>query len=557
MKKWKFFLISFFVIVLTGGIIWKLYTVQIKKGDRYRALALGQQTNFQTVSGERGKIFFNKGKTTLAKTKRKNLIYVFPQKMEEKGKVKSTLKEILPKEKGKIDSFFKKENTFKQYLTKEQKEKIIRKDLPEVHLDKVWEREYPRGENGSLVTGFVNHQGEGQYGIEGYFNSILKGKEDIHKEESSPFGYLPNLFETGQEDILRGANIFLTLNYNLQYFARKTLKKAEEKWNIDSGQIIVMEPSTGKIKAMVAYPSFNPEKYGKEKQLESFLNPAIQKLYEPGSVFKPFVMAAGLEENEITPETTYKDKGSADVGGSPIYNWRRKEWGKQTMTDVLKNSINTGAVFVQQKLGRDKFLKYLKKFGFFNETNIRLAGEQYSSNQNLRTGYARDIAVASFGQGIEITPIQLIRGIAAIANGGELMRPLIVNKIKNIKGEIRKIKPKIQRKVISKTAAAKLTSMLIEVVKEGSGREAKIEGYYIAGKTGTAQVPLKTGGYSKDKTIQSFVSFFPALDPKFVVLIKLNNPKDISLSSHSAVPLGKELIKYIINYYEIPPSYKE
>ncbi len=227
------------------------------------------------------------------------------------------------------------------------------------------------------------------------------------------------------------------------------------------------------------------------------------------------------------------------------------------MTDVLEESINTGAVFVEKTLGKNLFLRYLEKFGLFEKTEIDLQGETFSLNTILKNGYPRDFAVASFGQGIEVTPLQMVRAFGAIANGGDLMKPYIVEKIVKADGEEIKTKPEVQRKVISETAAGKLTSMLVSVVEQGSGRRTKIDGYFIAGKTGTAQVPLKEGGYSEEETIQSFMGYFPALSARVLIFVKLDNPKGVTTASHCAVPLFKKLAKHIIDLWAIPPSFEE
>ncbi|GAI33002.1 unnamed protein product, partial [marine sediment metagenome] len=238
-------------------------------------------------------------------------------------------------------------------------------------------RVYPYGALASHLIGFTNQEGEGQYGLEGYFDKTLRGKDNFQQKERSPLGYLA-LFSDEKIENFKGGDLYLTLDYNIQYFSEKVLQNAKEKWDIESGQIIVLEPSTGKIIALANFPNFNPNQYSQEEDLGIFLNGALQKLFEPGSVFKPITFAAGIQGGEITPQTEYEDKGQVEVGGPPIYNFERRVWGWQSMTDVLEESINTGAVFVQQKLGKERFLKYLEKFGFFEKTGIDLQGEEFS-----------------------------------------------------------------------------------------------------------------------------------------------------------------------------------
>ncbi|MBU2579187.1 penicillin-binding protein 2 [Patescibacteria group bacterium] len=559
MTNWRFKLIFIFLLCFSFLILYRLYYLQIQKGEQYKALALGQQISFREVSGERGGIFFNEEKIPLAQTKRKNIIYVFPQKIPQEELEKTTLilGEILGEKKEDLLSFFKTGATLKREVSNPVLEQIEAKKLKGIVVDKIWGRVYPQKELASHLLGFLDTNGEGQYGIEGSYNKILQGEKEFEQKGKSPLGYL-TLFFGERKSARKGADIFLTLNYKLQYFTEKLLLKAKESWDIDSGQIIVTDPKTGKILALAVFPSFDPNRYGEEKNYDTFLNPVFQKLFELGSVFKPITFAAALEENLITPQTTYIDEGFVAVGGPLIHNFGRRTWGKQSMTGVLERSINTGVVFVQQKLGPIMFLKYLKNFGLFEKTEIDLQGETFSENKTLiEESRPRDLAVASFGQGILITPIRLITIFGAIANHGDLMRPFVVEKIVKQDGEIIETQPQVQKKIISAETSATLSTMLVSVVDNGAAQRAKIPGYSIAGKTGTAQVPLKENrGYSDTETIQSFIGFFPALEPKFLIFIKLDNPKKTTDAGHSAVPLGKELIKYIIDSWQIPPDYE-
>ncbi len=540
MQKWKLVVIFSLFLVFSLLIITKLFYLQIKKGEYYEALALGQQISFSEVDGERGGVFFSNG-NILAKTQKKIVAYITPQKITDIEKIFAIFTEELSDDitKGKV---------FKREITEDQAELL--QETKGVTIDNILTRFYPQNDVACHVVGFTNEEGKGQYGIEAFFNEELEGEKSFSSVGNSPFGFFTSIFK--EEEIKKGTDIYLTLNENIQYFAEKLLKKAKQDWDMDSGQIIVMDPKTGKVLALVNSPSFNLNEFFKEKSLGVFLNSSLQKLFEPGSVLKPFVMAAGLEEGLIDPETEYIDEGSIDLGGPFIYNFEKRIWGKQTMTDVLEESINTGAVFVEQKLGKETFLEYLDDFGFFEKTGIELQGEIYSRNESLKRAYERDVATASFGQGIEITPIQLVKAFSALANGGLLMEPHIIEKV--IEGSKETIiKPKEIRRVISETVSAKLTAMLVSVVRNGAGRRAQIPGYYITGKTGTAQVANK-GGYSEYETIQSFIGYFPALNPKALIFVRLDNPKGVIASSYSATPIFKELAKFIIDLWQIPPT---
>ena len=346
---------------------------------------------------------------------------------------------LLREKKESLEILLQKNKILKWEIGKEEARRITAKNIKGVYTDKVWGRSYPQKNFASHILGFLNQAGEGQYGLEGFYNNILKGEKSFQQASWSPFGYLASFSLKQKKEEIKGANLYLTIDYNIQYAAEKFLSLAKKDWDIDAGQIIVEEPSSGKILALADFPSFNPNDFFKQKNLAMFLNPVIQELFEPGSIFKPITFAAALQEGLITPETTYIDSGSAELGGKPIYNFQRRKWGKQTMTGVLEESINTGAVFVEQKLGKETFLRYLKKFGFFEPTGIDLQGEVFSRNRSLAKGRPRHLATASFGQGIEITPIQIVRAFGAIANGGLLMRPFVVEKIQKSGGKVIRI----------------------------------------------------------------------------------------------------------------------
>jgi len=409
-------------------------------------------------------------------------------------------------------------------------------------------REYPQKEIAAQVVGFLGGDGCGQYGIEGFYNDILKGEEKFQGEDS------------GELDNIDGSDLYLTLDYNIQFMAESLLEKAREDLKIEGGEIIVLDPKTGEILALANFPNFNPNKYSEVENFDLFQNGAIQKIYEPGSIFKPVTMASAFNEGAITPHTTYIDKGIVKIGGYKIYNYGERVWGKRSMIEVLERSINTGAVFAERQVGHNKFLEYIKRFGFLEPTGIDLQGEVFSENIEFRKGYEINFATASFGQGIEVTPIQMARALAIIANGGKSIHPFVVDRISE-NGEVVKVNSKLsEEQIISQKTSSQLTAMLVSVVENGYGKAAKIPGYYIAGKTGTSQVPWSSLGIEKkgysDKTWQSFVGFVPAFNPRFLVLVKLNNPQ-AKTAEYSATPLFKELAKYIIDYLQIPPDYQE
>lgn len=564
MKNWRTNFILFFFFLFGATIIGRLIYIQILNRQLYRALALGQQQFSIQVKGKRGEIFLKDRENLLPLVINKTwpLCYASPKEIKNKEEVAEKLGNLLNLDKNEILEKIKNEESLftpiKSKLTEEEVTKIQKLNFGGVYLGKEVLRYYPQESLGSQVIGFLGGEGEGQYGIEGFYNEILTAEKGYLEGKRGLGGNLIFLNSENLSPIQKGADIILNIDYNIQFRAEKLLELAKENFEIEKGQIIVINPHSGTILALANFPNFNPNRYG-EEEMEIFKNGVIQEIFEPGSVFKPITMAAGLDTGKITPQTTYEDKGIVEIGGWPIYNYDQRVHGEQTMTQVLEKSINTGAVFVQQQIGSDIFLKYLEKFVFFEKTGIDLQEEVFSENKEFKKGYEVNFATASYGQGIAITPIQLVRAFSAIANGGKLVKPYVVEKIIEGDKEI-EIEPEISEDlVISRRTSSQLTAILVSVVENGFGKAAKIPGYFIAGKTGTALIPysaleIDKKGYSK-KTIQTFVGFAPAFDPQFLILVKFDNP-ETKTAEYSAVPIFRELAKYIIDYWQIPPDYE-
>jgi cell division protein FtsI (penicillin-binding protein 3)/stage V sporulation protein D (sporulation-specific penicillin-binding protein) len=304
---------------------------------------------------------------------------------------------------------------------------------------------------------------------------------------------------------------------------------------------------------MVSLPGFDPNDYRGVKDPDAFMNSCTQKLYEPGSIFKPIVMAAGLDSAKISPETTFVDTGSIKIGGYTIQNAQLKTYGQSTMTQVLEKSINTGVIFVQRLIGGDLFKKYIEAFGFDEITGIDTAGEVRGDLRALKEeGREINFATAAFGQGVSVTPIEMVAAIGAVANDGKMMKPYLVEKIIQPDGQEKITQPQVVRNVLAPATAGKLTAMLVSTVRNGYDK-IKIKEYFIAGKTGTAQIATRDG-YSADETIHSFIGYAPAYNPKFLILLKMDQPHGIQFASESLAPVFGDLAQYLFNYYEIPPE---
>lgn len=518
MTNWRVWGIGSLISILFLVIIIRVFYLQVLKGDFFLALSEGRENNFLTK--ERGKIFFRNGEE-LATNIYSTFLLVDNLKIKKSPEIIKKLSEILKIDENFIKEIFASRKRFlvlKKRLSNEEVEKIKNLKIEGIYLEDERIRYYPYQKIAGQVVGFVNANGVGQYGLEEYYEKELKEGEDI----------------------------FTTLDLNIQIKCEALLEKAKEKLNIEGGQIIVLNPENGEVLAMANYPFFNPNDFSNVENLEIALNGATQKLFEPGSLFKLITMGAAIEEGKISPQTTYLDEGFVKIGGWTIKNFENRIWGKRTMTEVLEWSINTGAVFVEKQLGHELFLKYLEKFKIFEKTGIDLP-EIYSENREFKKGYEVNFATASFGQGIELTPIQLLRAIAVFANQGKLITPHL-NKNFVFKKE----------EIISQKTSKTLTEMAVSVVENGYGRSAKVKGYFIAGKTGTSQIPwsylgIKKKGYS-DKTWQSFVGWFPAFSPRFLILVKLDNPT-AKAAGVSTTLIAKELIEFLLTYSQITPDF--
>lgn len=419
-------------------------------------------------------------------------------------------------------------------------------------------RYYPENDIGSNLLGFVRSNDNvlaGNYGLEGYFDKELSGVNGYLQSAVSAGSNIKIL--NGQENTppVNGSDLILTIDRTIQFFACEQLKEAAQVHQSDSASLAIVNPQTGAIIAMCTYPDFDPNNYQSVADLNTFNNPMVFQQYEPGSVFKAITMAAALNEGKITPDTTYEDKGFIMEKGwkQPIKNAEAGAHGVVSMTYVLEESLNTGAIFAMQQVGAPTFAKYVQAFGFGVRSGIELESESSGNINNILAKKINDLDAdtASFGQGISVTPLQMLMSFAAIANGGVLMKPYVVKDIVDASGNHLETKPVTVRRVITEQTANLLAGMLISDVEHGNSQKTKIPGYYVAGKTGTAQIPDK-GSYIVGQTIHTFIGFAPADNPKFAMLVKFDNPKDFPYADYTATPLFKTVADFMLKYYQIP-----
>lgn len=417
-------------------------------------------------------------------------------------------------------------------------------------------RIYPEASSAAHLLGFVGKQEDGTdtgyFGLEGYYNLSLQGKPGFSEHEKDALGKPINVENIKEISAIGGVDLVTHINKTIQMYAENSLKEGIEKYSATSGTVIVMNPKDGSIVAMSSFPTFDLSKYW-EYSNDSFKNPAVSGSFEPGSVFKIFVMASALDANLVKPDTICDVcDGPYKVDKYYIETWDNKYYPGSSMTDVIVHSDNVGMSFVSDKMGADLLYDYLIKFGFGSNTGVDLQGEFSPEIRKKGTWNIVDLATASFGQGIAVTPIQLIKAASIIANGGVEVSPQVVNKLQGLDW-MYDIKPQLGKRVISEQAAKDITAMMVEAAKKGEAKWTSLKGFNVAGKTGTAQIPI-AGHYDKEKTIASFIGFAPADNPKFVMLVTLQEPKSSPWASETAAPLWFSIAKGLFNYYKIQPE---
>jgi cell division protein FtsI/penicillin-binding protein 2 len=422
-------------------------------------------------------------------------------------------------------------------------EAIAALSLRGIYLEPQPRRWYPNGPLAGHMLGFVNRENVAVYGVEAYYDEELRGRKGSQFSDGLEYRLIP------PRD---GYDVVLTIDRAVQSMVEERLAAAVARYEATGGDVVVVDPRTGAILAMASYPPFDPNEYASTPP-ERWANPAIAIVHEPGSVVKVLTMAAGLQAGVVTPESTYEDVGTIEYGGIQISNWDRKSHGVTSMTRLLQLSLNVGAVHIADALGRERFYDFMRKFGFGEPTGIDLAGEVGGI---LRTPddpgwYPADLATNSFGQGVAVTPLQITMAVAALANGGVLMRPYVVDRIVDGEVVIRKARPQPVRRVVSEAVADAVSEMMVAVV-EGRVTNAMVPGYTVAGKTATAQIPTPDG-YEKHGTIASFVGFVPADEPRFVMLVKIDRPNR-PRGSESAAPAFAEIAAELVRLLDIPPD---
>lgn len=607
-KQWRLLAFRWFFVLLFGVVVFRLFTLQVVNAEFYTQLASGQHSFYQELFAERGSVYvqeWNSGDTYLAATNApKAFVYADPRQIEDPayaaeaigkildyeiitsdekleqlldtltldgdgvaiGETEDVQEELEAIESGPTDyevlltRLSKSDDPYEPIirgLSEEKLEQILDLELAGIHYILEKERSYPEENIGGHILGFVgkNSEGEkvGRYGVEGYFDDFLAGQDGYIDSDTDSTGRWIGVGSRVFEPAVHGGDLVLTVDRNIQYYACQALAKGVERFDADGGTVVIIEPSTGAVIAMCSVPDFDPNTYNEVEDISVYNNIALQS-YEPGSVFKPLIMAAGIDQGVVSPNTIYEDTGAEKIDQYTIRNSDLKAYGWQTMTEVLEKSLNTGMIYVMRQMDFASFKKYVEWFGFGSLSGIELGGESAGDISSLEKQHELYYATASYGQGITATPLQLASAYGALANDGVLMEPYIVEEERFSNGDVEETKPTAVRQVISKKTATTVGAMMVSVIENGHGTLAQVPGYYLAGKTGTAQVAAEDGqGYATDHTKATFAGFGPVDDPKFAMVLMLDRPRATPWAADTAAPIWGEIAEYMLQYFEVIP----
>lgn len=555
-----------FFTIFAALLVLRLFTLQVIQHGFYAALADdAHQLNAQLLP-TRGQILVHDAQSTtgtypLAANKTLYLLFAVPKQVINPSATADALLPHLSVTREALLQRLDKPNDMyepiQHGLTDEQHDAITALKLAGIAFSDEPTRYYPEKSIGSQMLGFLGYKNDkkiGRYGLESAYEPDLAGSRGYIEAQKDATGELIATAAQIWKPATNGSDILLTIDRTIEFEACRQLDEAVQKHGADGGSLVIINPTTGAVLAMCGAPDFDPNSYNTVTDAKTFLNPSTQVPYEPGSVFKAFTMSAALNEGKVTPESTYTDTGEVKIGSFTIKNSDLKANGVQTMTQVLEKSLNTGAIHAMNQVGSQKFADYVKAFGFGSSTKIDIdeAAGNISGVLTHKDIYA---TTGAFGQGLTVTPLQLAAAYGALANGGKLMKPFIVQKIIHDDGTATTTEPSVVRQVISAETSSTISAMLVNVVENGHGKRAGVPGYYVAGKTGTAQIAdPSTGKYMVNATNGTFAGFAPVEDPQFVMVVQLLHPRDVQFAESSAAPLFGSLAKFLMLYLHIPPT---
>jgi len=558
------FLIAFLALTV------RLFFWQIIKSKDLSVAARAQYQSGKLLSAPRGNILAKDGTWLVARGEAFRVYAALPDLTDSPKKIAEALAPFFIPDASDRASLLTEIDRLEGLLSKKEivwvalKEKVpisVKKNIEALKVSGIGfeiqeDRVYPEASTAAHLLGFVGKNEEGgdvgYFGLEGYYNLSLSGKPGFEALEKDAAGVPILLGDSSEITAIGGVDLLTHIDKTVQRLLEKRLLEGMEKYGASGGTGIVMNPKTGAILAMSSYPSYDPETYY-DFGNSFFKNPAVSDSFEPGSVFKVLIMAAALDAKAVEPDTKCDIcAGPLKVDKYTIETWNKEYRSDSDMVDVIVHSDNVGMAFVGSRLGADKLYDYLDRFGIGSLTGIDLQGEASPRLRERGTWNIVDLATASFGQGVAVTPIQMIKAVSAIANGGRVVRPQVVDKLLGESWE-EEIKPEIGERVISEETAKAVTAIMVLAAKEGEAKWTHLKGFSVAGKTGTAQIPI-AGHYDEEKTIASFIGFAPSDKPKFIMLVTLREPQTSPWASETAAPLWYSIAKDLFPYFGVQPE---
>jgi len=557
--NWRYRFVFSLLLLMFVAILGRLFYWQVVRASDLYILAQSQYGKVLQITPKRGEMRTLDG-FPIAANKVSYLVFANPRQIKDKKEVSKIISKVLDIDVASISAqlelprFWVPLKHDADFKTKKAIESL---EIAGIGFEEKYTRLYAEASMAAHLLGIVGKNDEGKdkgyFGLEGYYDRLLGGKEGYIVKIQDALGR-PILSKNSEnKTYVDGSSLILGIERPIQFMVEKKLKEGVEMYGADSGMIGVMNPETGRIIAMASYPAFNPGEYSLLSE-DIFVNPFVSSGYEPGSTLKPIVMAVAFEEGVVDPDTKCPIcDGPLTIGEYEIRTWNDEYRKGSNMVDIIVHSDNIGMVYVAQKLGVDRMISSLTKFGIGNLTYIDSQGEIAPSLKAREAWYPVDLATSGFGQGISVTPIGLLTAFSAIANSGKMMQPQIVAAVESPTGEVSRIEPKALGTPISEATAKVMTEILVTAVNKGEAQWARLKGYRIAGKTGTASIPVK-GHYDPSSTIASFIGFAPADNPKFAMLVILNKPTVAIFGAETAAPIFFSISRDILSYYEIPPS---
>ncbi|MBI2988777.1 MAG: transpeptidase family protein [Deltaproteobacteria bacterium] len=555
--RFRLAIAGLFFLVMFLAVLVRAFQLQILQGEKLKRLGERQHLKEWIVLPKRGTILDRAGEP-LALSLEVQSVYARPRRIKEPERVAQSLAQALGLDQAELQQKLKTEKPFvwlKRQITPKEAETIRALNLEGVGMSSEPNRYYPQGQLAGQVVGFVGRDSQGLEGIELYYDSYIRGESGSPVIERDALGR--RVLARGVEEIQipPGADIHLTVDTSIQHLAEKQLEATVAKYRARAGIAVVVEPFTGEVLALANYPFFNPNNFARQSSRQ-WRNRAVTDSFEPGSTFKTILAAAVLEEGVVGKEDLfYCEFGKYSYAGRTIHDTH--EYGWLPFYKIIQYSSNIGVTKVAEKLKKERYFKYIERFGFGHLTGIDMPGEAAGMARRPDSWSPIDLATHAFGQGIAVTPIQLVMAYGAVANGGILMRPFVVRRVVAPDGEVLVAnQPHVVRRVVSEKSARLLTAILKGVVSDGgTGLMASVEGFEVAGKTGTAEKPdLVHGGYSGRKRVASFIGFVPADDPRLVLLVIVDEPEGSVYGGVVAAPAFRNIASGALRYLGIVPD---